>query len=166
MEIVCLPTIGRATSVWPASRLCEHGDLDGSDGDSVIPKAVRVMWDEDAASRALGMELIDAFEGLAVVRMPVTDTMINGHDVAHGGYLFLLADSAFACACNSHGPVTLAAGAEITFVAPVRRGDVLEAHARERARYGRSGIYDVTVYRGAEIVAEFRGRSRSMTVRS
>ncbi|MFL6141368.1 MAG: hydroxyphenylacetyl-CoA thioesterase PaaI [Labedaea sp.] len=119
------------------------------------------MWDEDVASRSLGMELVQAAPGRAVVRMPVTDAMINGHDVAHGGYLFLLADSAFACACNSHGPVTLAAGADITFVAPVRRGDVLEAHAIERVRFGRSGVYDVTVYRGDEVVAEFRGRSRT-----
>jgi acyl-CoA thioesterase len=127
----------------------------------VIPKAVRVMWDEDVASRSLGMELVTAASGRAVVRMPVTEAMINGHDVAHGGYLFLLADSAFACACNSHGPVTLAAGADITFVAPVRRGDLLEARAIERVRFGRSGVYDVTVYRGEEIVAEFRGRSRT-----
>ena len=127
----------------------------------MIPQSVRVMWDEDVASRALGMELVEASEGGAVVRMPVTDTMINGHDLAHGGYLFLLADTAFACACNSYGPVTVAAGADITFVAPVRRGDVLEAHARERVRYGRSGVYDVTVYRDDEVVAEFRGRSRT-----
>jgi acyl-CoA thioesterase len=119
------------------------------------------MWDEDVASRSLGMELVTAAPGRAVVRMPVTEAMINGHDVAHGGYLFLLADSAFACACNSHGPVTLAAGADITFVAPVRRGDLLEARAIERVRFGRSGVYDVTVYRGEEIVAEFRGRSRT-----
>ncbi|HEU5470371.1 MAG TPA: hydroxyphenylacetyl-CoA thioesterase PaaI [Actinophytocola sp.] len=124
------------------------------------------MWDGDVASRSLGMELVVAEPGSAVVRMPVTDSMINGHDVAHGGYLFLLADSAFACACNGHGPVTLAAGADITFVAPVRRGDMLEAHARERVRFGRSGVYDVTVFRGEEIVAEFRGRSRTTTRRT
>lgn len=124
------------------------------------------MWDGDLASRSLGMELVAAEPGSAVVRMPVTDSMINGHDVAHGGYLFLLADSAFACACNGHGPVTLAAGADITFVAPVRRGDMLEAHARERVRFGRSGVYDVTVFRGEEIVAEFRGRSRATTRRT
>jgi acyl-CoA thioesterase len=128
----------------------------------VIPQAVREMWATDRASRSLGMELVDAGDGHATIRMPVTDVMINGHDVAHGGYLFLLADSAFACACNSHGPVTLAAGADITFVAPVRRGDVLEARATERVRFGRSGVYDVTVYRGTEIVAEFRGRSRTV----
>lgn len=128
----------------------------------MIPEAVRRMWAEDVASRSLGMELVEAGQGRAVVRMPVSDAMINGHDVAHGGYVFLLADSAFACACNSHGPVTLAAGADITFIAPVRRGDLLEARATERVTFGRSGIYDVTVYRGTEVVAEFRGRSRSV----
>lgn len=128
----------------------------------MITEAARVMWDKDLASRSLGMELVEAGDGRAVVRMPVTEAMVNGHDLAHGGYLFLLADSAFACACNSHGPVTVAAGADITFVAPVRRGDVLEARARERVRFGRSGVYDVTVYRGEEIVAEFRGRSRTI----
>jgi acyl-CoA thioesterase len=131
----------------------------------VIPEPVRVMWAEDVASRSLGMELVTAAPGSAVVRMTVRDDMINGHDVAHGGYLFLLADSAFACACNGHGPVTLAAGADITFVAPVKRGDVLEARASERVRFGRSGVYDVTVLRGEEIVAEFRGRSRMTTQR-
>lgn len=128
----------------------------------MIPEAVHEMWATDVASRLLGMELVDAAAGTAVVRMTITDAMINGHDVAHGGYVFLLADSAFACACNGHGPVTLAAGADITFIAPVRRGDVLEARASERTRYGRSGIYDVTVYRGEEVVAEFRGRSRTV----
>lgn len=129
----------------------------------MITEPVRVMWTADLASRSLGMELVEADAGRAVVRMRVTEAMINGHDVAHGGYLFLLADSAFACACNSHGPVTLAAGADVTFVAPVKLGDELEARAAERVRFGRSGVYDVTVYRGEEIVAEFRGRSRSVS---
>src|ERR671931_513000 len=124
------------------------------------------MWAADEASRSLGMTLVEAADGRAVVTMRVTEAMINGHDVAHGGYLFLLADSAFACACNSYGPVTLAAGADITFIAPARRGDVLEAHATERVRYGRSGVYDVTVYRGDEVVAEFRGRSRTTNWRA
>jgi len=88
--------------------------------------------------------------------------MINGHELAHGGYVFLLADTAFACACNSHGPVTVAAGADITFVAAARLGDVLEANARERVTYGRSGIYDVTVTRNGDVIAEFRGRSRTL----
>jgi acyl-CoA thioesterase len=128
----------------------------------VVPDSVRRMLDADLASRALGIELVDAGTGFAVVRMTVTDTMVNGHDLAHGGYVFLLADTAFACACNSHGPVTVAAGADVTFVAAARRGDVLEAHARERVTYGRSGICDVTVRRGDQVIAEFRGRSRTL----
>jgi acyl-CoA thioesterase len=118
------------------------------------------MFAADVASRGLGMTLLSAGEGAASVRMQIGPQMVNGHGIAHGGYLFLLADTAFACACNSHGPVTVAAGAEITFVSPVRAGDLLTATAQERVRFGRSGIYDVTVRRGDEVVAEFRGRSR------
>ncbi|MCO1594941.1 hydroxyphenylacetyl-CoA thioesterase PaaI [Micromonospora sp. RHAY321] len=120
------------------------------------------MFDADAASRGLGIELVEAGDGTAVARMRVTDQMLNGHAIAHGGFVFLLADTAFALACNSHGPVTVAAGGEITFVRPARAGDLLTAHATERTRYGRSGIYDVTVTRDdGEVVAEFRGRSRT-----
>ena len=123
---------------------------------------VASMFAGDRASRALGIELLEHGPGTAVFRMTVTADMVNGHGVAHGGLLFLLADSAFACACNSHGPVTVAAGADIDFVASAHEGDVLTATAVERARYGRSGIYDVSVLRGDELVAEFRGRSRSI----
>ncbi len=126
------------------------------------PTPTEVMFSADEASRRLGIELVEHGDGAAVVRMTVTPTMVNGHRIAHGGYLFLLADTAFACACNSHGPVTVAAGADIVFVAPAREGDVLVARAEERARFGRSGVYDVTVRRGAEVIAEFRGRSRSV----
>lgn len=128
----------------------------------VIPEPVRRMLDEDLASRSLGMSLVDAGPGFAVVRMTIVETMVNGHALAHGGFVFLLADTAFACACNSHGPVTVAAGADITFVTPARLGDVLEARAQERVAYGRSGIYDVTVRRGEDVIAEFRGRSRTL----
>ena len=93
--------------------------------------------------------------------MTIRADMVNGHDIAHGGLLFTLADTAFACACNSHGPATVAAGAEIVFVAPARRGDVLVADALERTTFGRSGVYDVTVRRDTEVIAEFRGRSPS-----
>lgn len=118
------------------------------------------MFDRDEASRGLGMELMDAGNGQATVRMRVTGAMVNGHEIAHGGYLFLLADTAFACACNSDGPVTVAAGADICFLRPARAGDLLEAYAKERATSGRSGIYDVTVTCDGAVVAEFRGRSR------
>jgi acyl-CoA thioesterase len=94
--------------------------------------------------------------------MTVTAQMLNGHGSCHGGYVFLLADTAFSLACNSYGMITVAAGADITFVAPVREGDRLQAHARERTRFGRRGIFDVTVRRGGGVVvAEFRGHSHA-----
>lgn len=127
-----------------------------------VPESVKRMLDDDLASRSLGMRLDDAGPGHATIRMTVTDIMVNGHAIAHGGYVFLLADTAFACACNSHGPVTVAAGADVTFVAPAKLGDELTATAVERVTYGRSGIYDVTVTRGEEVIAEFRGRSRAV----
>jgi acyl-CoA thioesterase len=124
-----------------------------------VPPAVAAMMDADQAARALGIELVSCSEGRATTTMTVRDDMVNGHDIAHGGLVFTLADTAFACACNSHGPVTVAAGADITFVAPARAGDELFAEARERVSFGRSGIYDITVRRGEDVIAEFRGRS-------
>ncbi|MER6976775.1 hydroxyphenylacetyl-CoA thioesterase PaaI [Streptomyces carpinensis] len=120
------------------------------------------MFAADQASRRLGIELLEHGEETALLRMTVTEPMVNGHGTAHGGYLFLFADSPFACACNTHGPVTVASRADVTFVAPAREGDVLTAAAREITRFGRSGIYDVRVVRGETVIAEFRGRSRSV----
>jgi acyl-CoA thioesterase len=130
--------------------------------DVALRNAAHDMFDADQASRRLGIELVEAADGHATVRMRVAPEMVNGHAIGHGGYVFLLADTAFACACNSRGPVTVAAGADITFIAPVHEGDELIARAQERTRYGRSGIYDVTVQRGEQVVAEFRGRSREI----
>jgi acyl-CoA thioesterase len=118
------------------------------------------MYEADAASRGLGITIDGLRPGGATARMRAAESMLNGHGVVHGGYLFLLADTAFAYACNSHGPPAVARSAEVVFVAPVRLGDDLRAVARERARYGRSGIYDVTVHRAdGTLVAEFRGQS-------
>src|SRR6266545_4080772 len=111
----------------------------------------------DRASRNLGIELVELAAGRAVTRMRITPDMVNGHAIAHGAFVFAVADTAFACACNSHGPVTVAASAAVTFVAPAREGDELTAEAVERTRYGRNGVYDVTVRRGEEVIAEFRG---------
>ena len=119
----------------------------------------RAMFDGDAASRSLGIEIHDAVEGSAQVSMKVTPPMLNGHGTCHGGYLFLLADTAFALACNSHGPPAVAAGADVAFLAPAYEDDLLVATAVERVLRGRSGLCDVTVTRGGEVVAEFRGRS-------
>ncbi len=123
---------------------------------------VEAMLAGDRASRSLGIELAELAPGRAVARMRVTADMVNGHAIAHGAFVFAVADTAFACACNSHGPVTVAAGASITFVAPAREGDELVAEAIERTRYGRNGVYDVTVRRDDEVVAEFRGLSRTV----
>lgn len=131
--------------------------------------AVRRMMAADRASATLGIELTDLAPGRARTRMTVRRDMVNGHDIAHGGLVFALADTAFACACNSFGPATVAAGADIVFVAPARAGDELVADAVLRTGYGRHGIYDVTVRRGnahdAEVVAEFRGRSHRLAPR-
>lgn len=126
-----------------------------------VPSA-QAMMARDEASRGLGIELVDHAEGRAVTRMTVRTDMVNGHAVAHGGLIFTLADTAFACACNSYGPVTVAAAAEIVFVAPAHAGDVLTAEAAVRTRFGRAGIYDVTVRRGGDVIAEFRGRSHEL----
>jgi acyl-CoA thioesterase len=127
-----------------------------------VPDSVKRMMAEDAASRSLGISLVSCGEGTAVARMQVREDMVNGHGIAHGGLVFCLADTAFACACNSWGPVTVAAAADIAFVAPARLGDELTAQAQVRVRSGRTGIYDVTVRRGATVVAEFRGRSATV----
>ena len=134
---------------------------DPASGDQVLDQA-RAMWAADAASAALGMRLVELGPGRARVSMAVRPDMVNGHDLCHGGLIASLADSAFALACNARGPVTVAAGFEVDFLEPARLGQVLEADAREVALRGRSGIYDVTVRVGETVVAEFRGRSRSL----
>lgn len=120
------------------------------------------MWASDSASRALGMVLEDVAPGRARLSMRVRPDMVNGYDLCHGGLISTLADSAFAVACNSHGTVTVATGFEVDFLEPGFLGDVLVADAREVALRGRSGIYDVTVRRAGTVIAEFRGRSRSL----
>ena len=122
----------------------------------------RTMWADDPASAAMGMRLEELGHGCAVVSMTVRGDMVNGHGMCHGGVVAALADSAFALACNSRGVRTVAAGFDVTFLAPAHEGDVLVATASERALRGRSGLYDVTVCRGDEAIAEFRGRSRAL----
>jgi acyl-CoA thioesterase len=121
------------------------------------------MWADDATSQRLGMVIEHIAPGEATLSMEVTDSMINGHGLAHGGFVFALADSAFAFACNGYNQRTVGQQAAITYVAPARIGDRLTAVARELSRRGRGGIYDVHVvnHRG-ERVAEFRGHSRTV----
>lgn len=123
---------------------------------------MREMYERDAATRALGIALSDLGPGRATATMTVTADMVQGHGTCHGGYLFLLADSAFAFACNSARD-TVAAGADVEFLAPVKEGDELVATAVQRVVRGRRGVCDVTVRRGDEVVVEFRGRSRAVS---
>ncbi|HQT76851.1 MAG TPA: hydroxyphenylacetyl-CoA thioesterase PaaI [Rhodopila sp.] len=124
--------------------------------------AGETMWASDAATKALGMELLAVTPGRAVLAMVVRPDMVNGHKLAHGGFIFTLADSAFAYACNSHGITTVAALCSITYLKPAHEGDRLVAEARAITEGGRSGLTDVTVRVGDTVVAEFRGYSRSL----
>jgi acyl-CoA thioesterase len=121
------------------------------------------MMASDEASRALGIEVTSYGDGQAVARMSVRADMVNGHAIAHGGLVFTLADTAFAAACNSVAAPTVAAGAEIVFVSSAHLDDELVATAALRTSFGRSGIFDVTVRRGDDVIAEFRGRSHRLT---
>lgn len=127
--------------------------------DSTGPEA---MYAEDKASQAAGITLDDFAPGYARCSMTVRDDMVNGHLITHGGYVFVLADTTFAMACNEVGSVTIASGGDINFIKPTRLGDVLTAEGREVVKSGRSGIYDVHITRDGETVAEFRGRSRTL----
>lgn len=129
----------------------------------VAQKSAEAMWAEDHASRGLGMSLVRIEPGVAAVSMPVTQAMVNGHGLAHGGFIYTLADSAFAFACNSFGQRQVAQNCQITYVAPGKLGMVLVAEACARQRGDRSGIYDVTVRdQTGTVIAEFRGHSRSI----
>jgi len=134
-----------------------------ADLDDLARRSADSMWAADAASRMLGMRIVAVGPGTATVSMTVRADMVNGWGLCHGGLVASLADSAFAVACNSYGEVTVAAGFDVSFLEAARLDDELIAVASERALRGRSGVYDVTVRRAGDdnVVAEFRGRSRS-----
>jgi acyl-CoA thioesterase len=129
--------------------------------DEIARACAQAMWQEDDASRGLGMELVEVKSGRATLAMTIMPHMVNGQRIAHGGFIFTLADSAFAFACNSHNERVVAAQGNITFIRPGKLGDRLVATAREISRSGRSGIYDVHVTsEDGTVIAEFRGHSR------
>jgi acyl-CoA thioesterase len=130
--------------------------------DELAHASAEAMWSADTASRGLGMEIIEVAPGRATLTMTVGDAMLNGHAIAHGGYIFTLADSAFAFACNSYGERTVAVHCSISFIKSAAKGDRLVATAREVSRSGRSGIYDVSVAVDGNVIAEFRGHSRTI----
>ena len=129
----------------------------------IARRCAETMYANDSASQRLGIEISDVGPGRATATMTVIDGMVNGHGMCHGGYVFTLADTAFAFACNTYNERTVAAGAGIDFLEPVSAGSRLSATAVERTRRGRSGVYDVTVSTAdGQVVAEFRGRSRTI----
>tara|TARA_R110002126_G_C10490973_1_gene504714 strand:+ start:119628 stop:120092 length:465 start_codon:yes stop_codon:yes gene_type:complete len=138
-------------------------DLSQMTADEIAKASAAAMWAGDNACRHLQMELVDVSAGRAQLSMEVQDFMTNGHGMCHGGYMFTLADSAFAYACNSYNQNAVAQHCSVTFLAPVKCGEVLTATAREVSRTGRSGLYDIRVTRdNGEVVAEFRGHSRTI----
>ena len=138
--------------------------LPGDDERAALARACAdAMWAQDKASQALGMEIIDVGPGRAVLTMTVRADMVNGHGICHGGFVFTLADSAFAFACNSHNQSTVASHCAVSYLKPGKLGDRLTATAIERWREGRSGITDVTVSTDTgTVIAEFRGNSRTI----
>lgn len=137
-------------------------DTAPQDPEEVARRTADAMQRADAAGRDAGARLLDVGPGRALVGMTVESRHVNGHGICHGGYLFLLADVALSYACNSYGVAAVASGADIAFLRPVVLGSELVAEAVERARSGRSGLYDVTVRVGDDAVAEFRGRTRQV----
>jgi acyl-CoA thioesterase len=133
-----------------------------SDAQLLAERATAAMCAHDRAAQSLGIDIVAVGPGSATLAMVVRDDMMNGQGSAHGGFIFTLADCAFAYACNSAGNSTVAAHCAITFIRPGRRGDRLVAVAREVSRAGRSGIYDVQVSAEGTVIAEFRGHSRTV----
>ena len=130
--------------------------------DDLARACAEAMWKDDDASKGLGMEILQIGPGQATLAMTVGPSMVNGQRIAHGGFIFTLADSAFAFACNTHNERSVAGQGNITFIRPGKLDDLLVATAREISRSGRSGIYDVRVTAGDLVIAEFRGHSRTI----
>lgn len=126
----------------------------------IAERCAEIMWPDDHAARGLGMAIVAVGPGSARLSMSVRQDMVNGHGTCHGGFIFALADSTFAYACNSHNVRAVAAGVDINFVAPAHLGDHLVADGRARHQGGRSGVYDIEVSnQDGKLIAVFRGRS-------
>ena len=131
--------------------------------DALADKVARSMLAAEGTGPAWGIEIEEAREGYARIRMILRADMLNGHGIAHGGIVFSLADTAFAYACNSRNLTTVAAQASIVFLAPAREGEILIAECREQALVGRSGVYNASVRtEDGRAIAEFQGLSRSL----
>ena len=127
-------------------------------------QTAEAMYSRDAASRLIGLKIIAVRPGYSHLTMVVRPDMVNGHHICHGGFLFTLADSAFAYACNAYNRNTVASACHIDFLTPAREGEVLEAECEERSRSGRTGVYDTTIRNhNGKTIALFRGKSYLIT---
>jgi len=134
------------------------------DAQALAEAVAAAMFARDPASQALGMTIDAIAPGYARMSMPIRADMLNGHQTCHGGFIFTLADSAFAFACNSHNHTTVGAACSIDYLAPGREGDVLTATATEQALAGKSGVYDVKVTNQEQrTIALFRGKSHRVS---
>lgn len=133
------------------------------DADALARACADAIWAEDATSRELGVQLISVEPGHALLALAITEKMVNWHNTCHGGFIYLLADTAFGYACHTRNQRMVAQHCSIAYLNPAKRGDRLTAQAIERQRAGRSGIYDVTVKReDGVVIAEFRGHARAI----
>jgi len=136
---------------------------DALDPETRAREVARLMAADDRAAQHLGIELLDIGPGRARMRMRVRRELTNGHGICHGGYIFLLADTTFAYACNSHNQRAVAAGCSIEFLAPAHEGDVLTADGVEQHLAGRHGVYDMSVHdQHGKLIALFRGKSATI----
>jgi acyl-CoA thioesterase len=128
--------------------------------EQVARRCAEIMWPDDHAARGLGMRIADVGPGTATLTMAVRSEMVNGHGICHGGFIFAVADSTFAYACNSFNHRAVAAGVDINFLAPAHLGDMLTARGHARQQGSRSGVYDVEVAnQTGKLIAVFRGRA-------
>ena len=141
----------------------EENEVAAVDEMALAKATAEFMWREDTASKWLGMKFEEVRPGYARMSMPVTQNMVNGHNICHGGFIFTLADSTFAFACNSHNQRAVAASCSIEFLAPAFLGDVLVAEGLEQSLQGRTGVYDMRVTNQKnELIALFRGKSATI----
>lgn len=140
-----------------------HDSINKDAAQALAEAAAAAMFSRDEASKGLGMEILQVAPGYAKMRMRVRDDMLNGHKTCHGGFIFALADSAFAFSCNSHNRNTVAAGCSIEYLRPAFANDVLTAEAVEQTRGSKTGVYDVAVTnQDGKRVALFRGKSHQV----
>lgn len=143
--------------------MTQQGSQPLDDAQHLAERVVRMLYERDKASQALGIEILEVRPGFTRAAMTVRADMVNGHDICHGGFVFTLADSAFAFSCNSFNAVTVAAGATIDFLAPGYKGDRLVATARQLWRSKRTGLYEIEVVKqDGTVIALFRGRSHQL----